>query len=404
MSFQPPHLINNILDALNNNMRVGGIFCDLTKAFDCVDHTVLLSKLEFYGITGRANNLIKSYLSDRYQRVLIKNNCSNKYFSEWGKIKQGVPQGSILGPLFFLLYINDLPGLINDISSPTVFADDTSIIFTNSNYPDLKHEIDAVIEKIIKWFETNSLILNLDKTYFMHFVTKPNLAVDLQISYKADIISATNTTNFLGLSLDSSLSWKLHIEHLSSKLNSACYLIRSLRSVISRQNLRTIYFSYVHSIMVYGIIFWGSSPLSDIIFKLQKRTIRIMMNVNNRQSCRDLFKKLSILPLHSQYILSLSLFVVKNIDKFKSNSEIHSINTRHRFDLFPPAAKLSKYQKGAYYSGIQIFNQLPQSIKCLSGNVKKFKTALKEFLLLGSFYTLNEYSDWNSRSDLGYLA
>ena len=129
-----------------------------------------------------------------------------------------------------------------------------------------------------------------------------------------------------------------------------------------------------------------------------------MMNVNNRQSCRDLFKKLSILPLHSQYILSLSLFVVKNIDKFKSNSEIHSINTRHRFDLFPPAAKLSKYQKGAYYSGIQIFNQLPQSIKCLSGSVKKFKTALKEFLLLGSFYTLNEYSDWNSRSDLGYLA
>ena len=105
----------------------------------------MLSKLEFYGITGKANNLIKSYLSDRYQRVLIKNNCSNRCFSEWGKIKQGVPQGSILGPLFFLLYkyINDLPGLINDISKPTVFADDTSIIFTHSNYLDLKHEINT---------------------------------------------------------------------------------------------------------------------------------------------------------------------------------------------------------------------------------------------------------------------
>ena len=156
--------------------------------------------------------------------------------------------------------------------------------------------------------------------------------------------------------------------------------------------------------MVYGTIFWGSSPLSDIIFKLQKRTIRIMMNVNNRQSCHDLFKKLSNIPSHSQYILSLSRFVVKNIDKFKSNSEIHSINTRNRFDLFLPAVKLSKYQKGAYYSGIQIFNHLPQSIKCLSGNVKKFKTALKEFLLLGSFYTLNEYFDWNSRSDLWFMA
>jgi hypothetical protein len=150
-----------------------------------------------------------------------------------------------------------------------------TIIFTHSSYLHLKHEIQAVVEKIIKWFETNSLRLNFHKTYFMHFATKPNLAVDLQISYKADIIRATNTTNFLSLSLDSTLSWKIHIEHLSAKLNSACYLIRSLTSVISRKNLRTIYFSYVHSIMVYGIIFWGSSPLSNIIFKLQKRTIKI---------------------------------------------------------------------------------------------------------------------------------
>jgi exonuclease III len=395
------NLINNILDAFNNNMQVGGIFCDLTKAFDCVNHNVLLSKMEFYGITGKANNLVKSYLSDRYQRVLITSNHYHKHFSEWDKIKHGVPQGSILGPLLFLLYINDLPGLIRDTSKPTIFADDTSIIFTHTNYSDLKHEIVTVTNKINKWFEVNSLILNFEKTHFMHFVTKPNLAVDFQISYKTDIISTTNSTNFLGLTLDSSLTWKLHIEHLSSKVNSACYLIRSLRSIISRKNLKIIYFSYVHSIMTYGIIFWGSSSLSEVIFKLQKRVIRIMMHVDNRQSCRELFKKLNILPLQSQYILTLLLFVVKNIDKFKSNSEVHPINTRHKLDLFIPTVKLSKYQKGAYYSGTKIFNQLPQNIKSLSGDIKKFKTALKKFLLLGSFYTLKEYAEWNSRNDYG---
>jgi hypothetical protein len=184
------------------------------------------------------------------------------------------------------------------------------------------------------------------------------------------VINNTSSTNFLGLTLNSTLSWKTHIEQISSKLNSACYLIRSLRSIISMKNLRTIYFSYVHSNMMYGIIFWGSLPYSDNIFKSQKRTIRIMMNIGNRVSCRELFKKLNILPLHSQYILSLLLFVVKHIDEFKSNFEVHSITTRHRSDLFPPATKLSKYRKGIYYSGIKIFSHLPQSIKNLSWNVK----------------------------------
>ena len=125
------------------------------------------------------------------------------------------------------------------------------------------------------------------------------------------------------------------------------------------------------------------------------------MNAGNRVSCRKLFKKLNILPLHSQYILSLLMFVVKIIDHFTTNSAFHTINTRHTSGLHPPSIKLAKYQKGVYYSGIKIFNYLPQNIKKLSRNVKKFKLTLKRFILMGSFYTLDEYFDWTSRSNLG---
>jgi len=117
----------------------------------------------------------------------------------------------------------------------------------------------------------------------------------------------------------------------------------------------------------------------------------------------EIIKKLNILTFHSQYILSLLLFVVKNINEFTHNFDVHSINTRHRADLFPPTTTLSKYHNGIYYSGIKIFNHLPQHIKHLSCNIKKFKAALKKFLLLGSFYTLDEYYDWNPMSDLGAL-
>ena len=199
--------------------------------------------------------------------------------------------------------------------------------------------------------------------------------------------------------MDSTLSWNLHIEQLSCKLNSACYVIRLLKPIISTKKLRTVYFAYVHSIIIYSIDFWGGSPYSKNIFKLQKRVIRIIMKVDNRVSCRESFKKLNILPLYSQYILSILLFVVNNTDKFTINSDVHSITARHRSDLQPPLTRLAKHKKGIYYSGIKIFNYLPQNIKNLFRNVKKFKLTLKRFLSVGSFYTLEEYFDWTSKSD-----
>jgi len=178
------------------------------------------------------------------------------------------------------------------------------------------------------------------------------------------------------LIIDNSLSWKDHIAALTSKLNKACYAIRSIKPFLSVDILRMIYFSYVHSVLSYGIIFWGNSHPSNCIFKIQKRIIRIITNTVSRDSCRQLFKQLQILSLPSQYIFSLLVFVIKNRGLFQSNSEIHDLNTRFNHNLHLPFTNLTLVQKGVLYSESKIYNHLPSNIKVLSNDTKLFKSKL----------------------------
>jgi hypothetical protein len=153
-----------------------------------------------------------------------------------------------------------------------------------------------------------------------------------------------------------------------SKLGSACYAIKAVKPYMSQETLRTIYFSYVHSVRTYGIIFWGNSPHSIHIFRLKKRIVRIVTNSRSRDSCRELFMKMNILPLQSQYIFSLLLFMAKHREQFKS--EIHGISTRHNNNSHYPTCNLTTFQRGTYYFGIKAFNTLPPRIKNLAHDTK----------------------------------
>jgi len=279
------NFINNILNEFQKQNIVGGIFIDLQKAFDWVYHDILLNKLNSYGVTGGFFKLIKTFLQNRYQRVVLNNSYANSV-SEWGKTTHGVPQGSILGPLLFLLYINDLPSLTDNNNKIVLFADDTSLIISNPDPINFRNDANKILRHIQKWFDTNLVSLNWEKTHFMYFLTKNNSFNDFDIMYKDKKVTTVVTIKFLGLTLDNSPTWKKHIEAIIPELCTTTFAMRVLKPLLSIFALKLIYYSYFNSILSYGIIFWGNTPHSNVIFKMQKKAVRIMIGIRNRDSCR----------------------------------------------------------------------------------------------------------------------
>jgi hypothetical protein len=230
----------------------------------------------------------------------------------WTKVEQGVPQGSVLGPLLFLLYINDLPNAISHKAIPILFAGDTSILITGHNLLTLQDDPNATFGQISKWFQVNSLSLNISETYFIQFASKSSNYLDININYENNYISKVNDAKFLGLYINNTLSWKIHIDKILPKLCSAYFAMRSVKPYLSQQTLLFIYYSYFHSIMSYCKIFWGHSSPSLRVFRLQKRIIRIMTGSRSRDLCKKTVyqSKTSVTPFSVYF--SLLRFVMKN--------------------------------------------------------------------------------------------
>jgi hypothetical protein len=233
--------------------------------------------------------------------------------------------------------------------------------------------------------------LNFDKTHFIQFNNASKCTSVTEIEYEDEQISIAKQTKFLGLNINNNLSWKTHIESIKNKLSSACCIIRLVKLYVTANILKVIYYSYIHFIITYGLIFWGNSPDTIKIFRLQKKIIRIMMGCRSTDSCRTLFPNLEILPLPSQYVLFLVLFMIRNKNQFQVNSEIHQINTRQHANLHQPSVNATKYQKGVHCIGVKLFNMLPIYTKAESDNPKKFKAALQKYLWENSFHSLDEY-------------
>ena len=386
------NLVNEILHKRNSNHYVSVLFFDMSKAFDFVNHDLLLQKLQQYGIRGQALNWIYTYLSNRLQSTEItqvtKKCISKAHKSKFMLNRSGVPQGSVLGPLLFLLYVNDLPKITNYRS--ILFADDISIIISTPKEKSLtwhQSQINDVLLTVVTWLHNNNLTVNLSKTKYMNF----NNVDIFNIKYNDITIDNTNNTQFLGISIDNDLKWKQQIDIVCGKLSRFSYALHKLTKVVNRRTATISYFAYVESVLRYGLLIWGNSTDINKAFVCQKKCIRAIYGVPPDTPCRPLFKKLNVLPLPCLYILNVAIFVKKYTYLFTQTKDIVVGRTLRNMKLLvhDECPKSESYARNCYSMCIKINNKIPDLLKELP--VHRFRKSLRAWLMTHLFYSTREF-------------
>ena len=303
----------NCIETISQTMDSGNyacsVFIDLQKAFDTVDHNILFKKLEHYGIRGIPLTWFKSFLSDRTQFVSIANYVSPPLF-----IKHGVPQGSVLGPLLFLIYINDLHNAI-PFSVVNLFADDTMLFNFSKTLKSLCKRINLDLKCLVSWLNANLIALNAMKTELLLFKPKQkSINYNVKIKIQGKIIHPSESVKYLGVYIDSRLSWKFHINQVCCKLKRANGALSKLRHYVPSDTLLGIYYALFHSHLSYCPQVWGQiiDIHSSRILTLQKRSLRIISFSDFDFPSASLFLRFNILPFFD-YVKFLNITFIYNI-------------------------------------------------------------------------------------------
>ena len=373
------HAISNIYERIIQKCDKGSytccIFLDLTKAFDTVNHNVLLHKLEtLYGFRGIALELMQNYLSNRKQYTKLNDSKSNL-----SNIKYGVPQGSSLGPLLFLLYVNDLP-MASEFDT-ILFADDTFLALSDNNLFNLQNRVNTELSKIDFWMKNNKLQVNYSKTHYLLFDKQLNrsCSTNLNISSNSTALKRVKSVKYLGIYIDENLSWSSHIQHLSLHLSRYSGLFYRIRKFLDQKTLCMLYHSLIHSRIQYGIVTWGTAN-KTLIHELNIKLNNIVRTITySNRSCpmTPLYKSLNFLKLNDIYSLELAKFMYQLHNKkfktalkdcFVNITEIHSHNTRIKRNIvyFKPRVKTSIGKKSLSYRGNEIWGKIESNLKLKS--------------------------------------
>lgn len=376
-------LIEKVSNALEKGEYVLGLFLDFSKAFDTVDHAILIDKLQHYGIRGIALKWIKSYINNRTQFVSY-----NGHYSSHGNITCGVPQGSILGPLLFLLYINDLAHVSKKLFI-LLFADDTNAFLSDTDISSLESTINIELHKLSIWLNCNKLSLNIDKTHFMLFCTRKPTR-EIHISLNNHCIAEARTTKFLGVIIDNKLSWKDHIAYIHTKISKNIGIIIKAGRYFNKDTVLNLYYTFIFPYLYYCNIVWGNTFKTHLqkLVTIQKKVIRIISKVPNRTHTADLFVNLNVLSLSHIYDYSVAIFMYKYTkgllpklfdEMFFRNSQFHRYNTRQEMNI--PSYKLTIQKQSIKYYGPQFWNSISLTFDT-NCSIHTFKRHLKKHLII----------------------
>ena len=364
--------VDKMLNELDKKKIPISVFIDLSKAFDTLDHNIMLYKLEHYGVSGTTLNWFNSYLCNRYQYVDFDSCLSEKL-----QIHTGVPQGSILGPLLFIIYMNDLH-VASDKFDPVLYADDTTLsahlALFNPNIKQcnqLSNSINHELEKIYIWLCANKLSLNIDKTKYMiiHYKQRNIGDINLDIKIQGIDIERVQDFCFLGLTINENMTWHSHINRINSKISRTLGALNRLKNFLPTDVLRTIYNSLILPHITYCIIIWGFE--CQRLTKIQKRCIRTVCCAKYNAHTEPLFKTLNLLKIEDIFKYHVLKFYFKLTNRtlpvyFNSmaitNADYHNYGTRQRDNLHVPVSRTTQACK-------RIRHYLPSLIHVTPNNV-----------------------------------
>uniref|UniRef100_A0A1B6LUG6 Reverse transcriptase domain-containing protein n=1 Tax=Graphocephala atropunctata TaxID=36148 RepID=A0A1B6LUG6_9HEMI len=381
-------LVESIIDYLDDRKFTTALLLDYSKAFDCIGHKIIIEKLEGLGITGTPKTWFESYLTGRSQLVELNhttNGVTQTVRSKPQPMTRGVPQGSVLGPVLFILLTNDFPDYVKDFSSVVMFADDTTLLLQSETAEDLSIKAYIALNMTYDYCSSNDLAANPSKTKQINFGGRGDQVPGLPN------IDSEEETKLLGLTLDAKLTWNPHIDSLCKKLNTTTYVIKRIKSVSSCETAKIAYYALMETHLRYGVILWGSTSAANLkrVLKIQKSAVRSLANLDFRDSCRPAFKQLKIKTVTAIYIQELIL----HVDKLglPKATRPHNYNTRNASLIPPVRHRTALHDKKPSTMGARLYNQLPALFKQLTG--KALKRKLDSWLSEHPIYTVQEFTE-----------